>query len=216
MRAKQIWIRRHVGAALKNSLRWVLNKIKPTKPQDGAESGKVETKSVSRKHVIELDAKSGLVSLMGGKWTSYRKMGVDTVKYAVENNAEVLKPKYEETQTLNFNLIGSYANMELFCGLTQSQEALEKQYVDHMVHVRDIPRNAAKNLFKAYGTACLRVVELGEKTNTNTLLVETEDATRAYLKSQVLYAMQAEMAVKPNDILCRRIPIAFEDSKIAE
>lgn len=40
------------------------------------EKGAKDTKSISRKHVIERSA-SGLFSLMGGKWTTYRKMAED-------------------------------------------------------------------------------------------------------------------------------------------
>lgn len=36
------------------------------------------TKDIARTHVIER-SKSGLYSLMGGKWTTYRKMGEDLV-----------------------------------------------------------------------------------------------------------------------------------------
>jgi glycerol-3-phosphate dehydrogenase len=37
-----------------------------------------ETKKISRSHVIEI-SKSGLISLMGGKWTTYRRMGQEVV-----------------------------------------------------------------------------------------------------------------------------------------
>lgn len=36
------------------------------------------TANLSRNHVIE-ESKSGLISLMGGKWTSFRRMGEETV-----------------------------------------------------------------------------------------------------------------------------------------
>ena len=42
-----------------------------------------DTKSISRKHVIE-EQESGLISLMGGKWTIYRKMGADVVDLIYE------------------------------------------------------------------------------------------------------------------------------------
>jgi glycerol-3-phosphate dehydrogenase len=35
------------------------------------------------------------------------------------------------------------------------------------------------------------------------------------MKSEVLYAVRHEMAVKPNDILCRRVPLAVLDAKAA-
>lgn len=37
-----------------------------------------QTKQISRSHVVEVSS-SGLYSLMGGKWTTYRKMGEDVV-----------------------------------------------------------------------------------------------------------------------------------------
>ena len=44
--------------------------------------GSSDTKKLSRKHIVEV-SDSGLVSLMGGKWTSYRKMGEDAVDTVV-------------------------------------------------------------------------------------------------------------------------------------
>ena len=43
----------------------------------------VKTKDVARTHVVE-KSKSGLYSLMGGKWTTYRKMGQDVVDLIAE------------------------------------------------------------------------------------------------------------------------------------
>ena len=40
------------------------------------------TKSISRKHVIEV-SKNGLITIAGGKWTTYRKMAEDTIDKAV-------------------------------------------------------------------------------------------------------------------------------------
>lgn len=40
---------------------------------------KSSTSAISRNHVIEVNDKSGLVSLMGGKWTAYRVQGEETI-----------------------------------------------------------------------------------------------------------------------------------------
>ena len=45
---------------------------------------------------------SGLVSVMGGKWTAFRKMGEETVDKIIEKNKGALEPKYEQSQTLKF------------------------------------------------------------------------------------------------------------------
>lgn len=48
-------------------------------PKDGKES----TKEISRDHKLMVD-KSGLITITGGKWTTYRKMAEDTVNKAIE------------------------------------------------------------------------------------------------------------------------------------
>lgn len=37
-----------------------------------------------------------------------------------------------------------------------------------------------------------------------------------YLKSEVSYSALQEMAVKPNDVICRRIPMSFLNQKAAK
>lgn len=51
-----------------NRLRWVAFKLNSKKNKE------LETKAISRSHEIEVSP-SGLVSLMGGKWTTFRNMG---------------------------------------------------------------------------------------------------------------------------------------------
>lgn len=46
------------------------------------------TAKLSRTHEIEV-SKSGLVSLMGGKWTSFRVMGEHTVDEILKNNPDL-------------------------------------------------------------------------------------------------------------------------------
>jgi len=53
---------------------------------------KGSTANLSRNHVIEI-SQSGLVSLMGGKWTSFRKMGEETIDKIVHSNIASLNVK---------------------------------------------------------------------------------------------------------------------------
>ena len=61
---------------------------------------------------------SGLVSLMGGKWTSFRSQGEETVDRILKEHPDEFKDslKHESGQTLNFSLIGSYGRAELIDG----------------------------------------------------------------------------------------------------
>ena len=40
------------------------------------------SKELARTHVIEVDKHSGLISVMGGKWTIFRKMGEEAIDSA--------------------------------------------------------------------------------------------------------------------------------------
>lgn len=78
---------------MKDKIRWFAFKI------HGQSND--QTASLARNHVIE-ESESGLISLMGGKWTSFRKMGEETVDKIIERNKKQFEPKYEESQTLKF------------------------------------------------------------------------------------------------------------------
>ena len=68
----------------------------------------------------------------------------------------------------------------------------------------------AKHLVKTYGTVSLRIVEQGDKEKTNKRL----HADFPFVESEVLHGIKNEMAMKPNDIVCRRVPISFIHSQL--
>lgn len=147
---------------------------------------------------------------MGGKWTAYRVQGEQTVDRILELVPDLKKiVKYEEGQTLNFNLIGSYSKTETTDGLKMGNEQLFKRYEDHFVFEYDINRDIAKHLVKTYGTTGWRVLAMGRNAGLNERLAEGYP----FLKSEVLFAIRCEMAQKPNDVVCRRVPISFLDTK---
>lgn len=49
------------------------------------------TKEVSRSHKVLTDATSGLITITGGKWTTYRQMAEDTVEEALKVHSELGK-----------------------------------------------------------------------------------------------------------------------------
>ena len=66
---------------------------------------KLDTKSIARNHVIE-QSDSGLLSLMGGKWTIYRKMGEDLVNIICQKEKEKGK-QLPTSPTAGLKLLGS-------------------------------------------------------------------------------------------------------------
>lgn len=92
-----------------------------TKLASKVRTQKNSTSALSRSHEIEV-SKSGLISLLGGKWTSFRVMGEDTVDKVIE--VHKLEPKHEGSKTLEFNLIGSYSKMEQLTGFKPKNDVL--------------------------------------------------------------------------------------------
>ena len=65
-------VKAQLGSVFANSVRWLAFKVNSSNKKASSSA------KMSRSHEIEI-SKSGLVSLMGGKWTSFRYMGEDTV-----------------------------------------------------------------------------------------------------------------------------------------
>ncbi len=62
--------------------------------------GKTETKELSRSHEV-LISSSGLVTIVGGKWTTYRRMAQDTMDHAIEVGGLPPRPCVTETLRLH-------------------------------------------------------------------------------------------------------------------
>lgn len=90
-----------------------------------------------------------------------------------------------------------------------SNEQLFKRYEDHFVFEYNVQRDIAKHLVKTYGTTGWRVLAMGKNANLNERLADQYP----FLKAEVLFAIRCEMAQKPNDVVCRRVPVSFIDTK---
>lgn len=65
------------------------------------------TKSLLRDHEVEVDEESGLVSLLGGKWTTYRLMAQDTM-----DAVDALFGTKKECRTHDYKLVGNETELE--------------------------------------------------------------------------------------------------------
>lgn len=149
------------------------------------------TKSLLRDHEIELDSTSGLVSLLGGKWTTYRLMAKDTIDVA----DEIFK-KESRCETDRYVLAGGENyDFELW-------QQLQTQF--------HLPENSCKNLVKKYGS---RAVLIGKLTLQNPALKELLSPDYPYIKAEVVYGVQYEMVMTPRDFLARRIRLEITDWK---
>jgi glycerol-3-phosphate dehydrogenase len=66
------------------------------RPLVTSKSNTSASKQISRNHKI-VSSSNGLYSLLGGKWTTFRRMGQDTVNYIAKHSGRVLNPSSSES-----------------------------------------------------------------------------------------------------------------------
>lgn len=82
------------------------------RPLARPKEGSTKTKEISRSHKVIL-SESGLVTLTGGKWTTFRKMGEDTVEYFTKVTGEKLK----ESKSLDMKIHGATSEFQKVIGV---------------------------------------------------------------------------------------------------
>ncbi len=155
--------------------------------------GIADTASLVRDHYLEV-SDHGLVTITGGKWTTFRKMAQDTVD------------KVEELLEREVSYVGSTAQLCLVgsSGYTVSLAAqLAAEY--------QLPLLCTEHLVSAYGGRAGDLLAFGKAENLNQFL----HPDHPLLLSEVHWAIQHEYAVKPLDILARRTRLATLDAEAA-
>ncbi len=77
-----------------------------------------KAKNLSRIHIIEHDKSSNLISVMGGKWTIFRKMGEEAANAALDllfNDKQISEDFYinnKKRNTINLRLNGDFRELD--------------------------------------------------------------------------------------------------------
>ena len=148
------------------------------------------TTKLSREHVVDVPL-PGLVSIAGGKFTTYRLMARDVVDAAV---ADFPRP-VPESVTGQLPLLGAD-------GLPAVRAAAQRLAEDY-----GVPLSSVEHLLARYGSAVSEVLDLvrSEKTLGRPLL-----DGYPYLRAEVAYAVTHEGALHIEDVLARRIRLLIE------
>lgn len=149
-----------------------------------------DTKSLVRDHEVEIDPQSGLVSVMGGKWTTYRLMAQDTINACCEQLERTVKAV---TETLPLSGGDGY-NPAFTVRFAQENPAL--------------PADIAEHLTNSYGVRAENVTRL---INNEPALAERLSTAHPFIGAEVVYAVQEEMAQTLPDVLMRRIRLGVVD-----
>jgi glycerol-3-phosphate dehydrogenase len=137
-----------------------------------------------RDHEVELNPASGLLSILGGKWTTYRAMAEDTIN-AVQ---KYLGGAATGCVTADHPLAGS--------------EGYTPDPWKHLVETFGIGERTARHLAGKFGARARDVIAIAKQQRELTApLVEGLGPLRA----EVVFAAREEMAISIEDVLARRI-----------
>ncbi|XP_022765447.1 glycerol-3-phosphate dehydrogenase SDP6, mitochondrial-like [Durio zibethinus] len=165
------------------------------------------TESISRDHVVSEDY-PGLVTITGGKWTTYRSMAEDAVNAAIKSGK--LSPG-NECITSNLRLIGGDGwEPSFFTVLAQQYVRMKKSYGGKVVPGL-MDTAAAKHLSHAYGTLAERVATIAQ----NEALGKRLAHGYPCLEAEVAYCARNEYCESAVDFIARRSRLAFLDTDAA-
>jgi len=138
--------------------------------------------------VIEMDSTSGLISIMGGKWTTHRAMAEDTIHQV----QQALGVPQTDSQTRNHVLYGG--------------EHFTDDYWVRICRQYHVSENTARHLAGKFGTAAEDVLALGAD---NASLMQPILEEGGAIRAEVVYSVRNEMACTIEDVLARRLGMQF-------
>ncbi len=154
-------------------------------------SGESEsTSQLSREHAVARP-QPGLISIAGGKYTTYRVMAADAIDAALEDVGGAVPPSVTE----NIPLMGA-----------EGYHAMVNQ-VERLARRADVPVWRMQRLLDRYGSMTEELLALAADDHT---LLEPLPGAEEYLRIEIVYAAAYEAALHLDDILARRTRISIE------
>ncbi|XP_069554417.1 glycerol-3-phosphate dehydrogenase, mitochondrial [Brachyistius frenatus] len=156
-----------------------------------------DTQSICRNHIVSI-SDSGLVTIAGGKWTTYRSMAEETLDAAVK--AHTLSA--ESCKTVGLVLEGAKGwTPTLYIRLVQDY-GLEKEVAQHLT--------------STYGSKAFDVAKMAQVTGQRWPIVGKRLVSEfPYIESEVLYAIK-EYACTAIDVIARRTRLGFLNVQAAD
>ncbi|VDO48815.1 unnamed protein product [Haemonchus placei] len=158
---------------------------------------KKDTKSIARNHIIEV-SDSGLITIAGGKWTTYRHMAEEAMDACIK--AHNLKPT-NGCITAGLMLEGGHEYDPLM-------------YI-HLVQDYGLEVDVAQHLAHTYGDRAFVVARMCKMTGKRWPIIGTRlHQEFPYLDAEVRYAVR-EYACTAIDVIARRTRLAFLNTHAA-
>ncbi|WP_077922574.1 glycerol-3-phosphate dehydrogenase/oxidase [Spirosoma sp. 209] len=156
-------------------------------------SNRADTKTLLRDHEVEHDPASGLLSLLGGKWTTYRLMAQDAIDRVGE---QLNQPKPGCTET--YYLVGGEKYR------FDDWKSLQRRY--------QLDDDTSQHLMQTYGDRAEWVTQLILQDAT---LSDRVHERLPFIRAEVVYHVREEMAMTIRDVLARRWRLELSDWQLS-
>ena len=146
--------------------------------------------AITRRHIIKAnkDVADGLISIVGGKLTTYRSLAEQTV----DKLAKLQRLKLPECRTRDTDLPGAF-------GIDRARAALGA--------LGTLSEQGIDRLLSVYGGRAAAIAQLGDE---DAVLSQSLDEDRRVLAGEVVFALREEFASTLGDIVFRRMMVGFD------
>ncbi|MEO0686768.1 MAG: FAD-dependent oxidoreductase, partial [Cyanobacteria bacterium J06649_11] len=172
----------------REDIQFTYSGVRPLPNSEGKKPG-----SITRKHIIfdhRSQGVSNLLSLIGGKLTTYRNVGEEMIDAVLKRTKKSPKPCSTDSMPLPGCILPSDRRIQ--SAIDQYESILKIDTIDH--------------LFSVYGARASEVLALTED---NPALREFVNPGLPDIKAQIVYAVENESAHTLVDILRRRTTMAM-------
>jgi glycerol-3-phosphate dehydrogenase len=159
-----------------------------------ASPGSTDTKKLVRDHEVEIDSASGLISILGGKWTTYRAMAEDGVNHVVRALGDM-------------NAFSTTHGVQLTGAARFHADYWRELSTDY-----HLDEATARHLAQKFGTDVPRVLDV---IHSEIGLDAPLYPGASVLRGEILFCVREEMAQSIEDVLARRVGIQFHNWKHA-
>ncbi|XTZ11523.1 MAG: glycerol-3-phosphate dehydrogenase C-terminal domain-containing protein, partial [cyanobacterium endosymbiont of Rhopalodia inflata] len=172
----------------RKDIKFTYSGVRPLPNIEGKQAG-----SITRKHILFGHTKEGvtnLISLIGGKLTTYRQVGEEVVDMVFKQQGKPIPPCSTQDKPLPGWILPGDSRVQQV--LTEYRDRVSNQTIDH--------------LFCMYGSKTLDVLGLidSEADLASVIVPELPD-----IKAQIVYAVRHELAYTLVDIMRRRTTLAM-------
>ncbi|KAK5729497.1 mitochondrial glycerol-3-phosphate dehydrogenase [Elasticomyces elasticus] len=180
---------------------------------------KGKSEGLVRNHLVTTSP-SGLITISGGKWTTYRQMAEEAVDEALKEFP--ISTRAVPNPPLVSGVDGFHEDMNLDGSCKTHQVRLvgahgySKTLFINLIQHYGIETEVAKHLTESYGDRAWQVAALCEPTEQRYPVRGTRISTLyPYVDGEVRYAVRHEYAQSAVDVLARRTRLAFLNAQAA-